>query len=168
MAHNVYLAVGSNINPAENLRTCLKLLREKFTVIATSPVYETPPVGFTEQAPFLNAAIHIQTDDDPTAVKSTLLAIENELGRVRDSNNKNAPRTIDLDIALWDDATFTYGEKNWRVPDPDILRFIHIARPLADLAPDYIYPENSQPLSAIATNLDNSDITQRQDFEWAT
>lgn len=167
MAHNVYLAVGSNINPAENLRACLKLLREKFTIIATSPVYETPPVGFTEQAPFLNAAIHIQTDAEPTIVKSTLLAIENELGRVRDPNNKNAPRTIDLDIALWDDAVFMYGEKNWRVPDPDILRFIHLARPLADLAPDYVYPENCETLSSIAAQLDSSGIMRYQNFDWA-
>ena len=151
--HSVFLALGSNINPVENLRACLKLLQEKFDIRAFSPVYETPPIGFTEQAAFLNAAVQISTELDPPSVKAILQNIENQLGRVRDPNNKNAPRTIDLDIALWDEAAFTYGEKNWRVPDPDILRFVHLARPLSDLAPDYVYPGTDDTLASIAEKL---------------
>lgn len=153
MSSKVFLALGSNINPVENLRACLKLLQEHFDIWNLSPVYETPPVGFTEQAAFLNAAVQISTELDPASVKAILQNIENQLGRVRDPNNKNAPRTIDLDIALWDEATFTYGEKNWRVPDPDILRFIHLARPLSDLAPDYVYPGTDDTLASIAEKL---------------
>lgn len=157
--HTVFLALGSNINPVENFRACLKLLQEHFDILNLSSVYETPPVGFTEQAAFLNAAVQISTDLEPAGVKAILQNIENQLGRVRDPNNKNAPRTIDLDIALWDEATFTYGEKNWRVPDPDILQFIHLARPLADLAPDYIYPSSNQTLAQLADVLaDNGGI----------
>ncbi|GIK65391.1 MAG: hypothetical protein BroJett018_31850 [Chloroflexota bacterium] len=165
-SHHVFLALGSNINPVENFRACLKLLQENFDIWNLSPVYETPPVGFTEQAPFLNAAAEVITELDPTSVKTILQNIENQLGRVRDPNNKNAPRTIDLDIALWDKAVFTYGGKNWQVPDPDILRFIHLARPLADLAPDYIYPGSDKTLAEIAEKLSMNGIARRDDV-WA-
>ncbi|MBZ0316954.1 MAG: 2-amino-4-hydroxy-6-hydroxymethyldihydropteridine diphosphokinase [Anaerolineae bacterium] len=165
-SHHVFLALGSNINPVENSRACLKLLQEHFDIWNLSPVYETPPVGFTEQAAFLNAAAEVITELDPTSVKTILQNIEHQLGRVRDPNNKNAPRTIDLDIALWDKAVFTYGGKNWQVPDPDILRFIHLARPLADLAPDYVYPETTDTLTSIAENLPMNGITRRDDV-WA-
>ncbi len=165
-SHHVFLALGSNINPVENFRACLKLLQENFDIWNLSPVYETPPVGFTEQAPFLNAAAEVITELDPTSVKTILQNIENQLGRVRDPNNKNAPRTIDLDITLWDKAVFTYGDKNWQVPDPDILRFIHLARPLADLAPDYIYPGSDKTLAEIAEKLPMNGIARRDDV-WA-
>ncbi|CAG0978462.1 partial 2-amino-4-hydroxy-6-hydroxymethyldihydropteridine diphosphokinase, partial [Anaerolineae bacterium] len=165
-SHSVFLVLGSNINPVENFRACLKLLQENFDIWNLSPVYETPPVGFTEQAPFLNAAVELTTELDPTSVKTILQNIEHQLGRVRDPNNKNAPRTIDLDIALWDKAVFTYGGKNWRVPDPDILRFIHLARPLADLAPDYVYPGSDETLASIAEKLPMNGITRRDDV-WA-
>ncbi len=163
MSSKVFLALGSNINPVENFRACLKLLQEHFDIWNLSPVYETPPIGFTEQAAFLNAAVCIHTELDPACVKAMLQNIENQLGRVRDPNNKNAPRTIDLDITLWDEAAFTYGEKNWRVPDPDILRFIHLARPLADLEPDYVYPGSDETLAEIAEKLPINGITRRHD-----
>jgi 2-amino-4-hydroxy-6-hydroxymethyldihydropteridine diphosphokinase len=166
MVHEVYITVGSNIAPEQNLRACLELLSATYQVVSISPVYETAPVGSTEQAPFLNAAVNIQTDQDPASVKTTLLRIETTLGRVRDPGNKNAPRTIDLDIALWDDAILTYGSKPWRAPDPDILRFIHLARPLADLAPTYPHPETGETLESIAGRLDQGGMRRRVDFDW--
>jgi 2-amino-4-hydroxy-6-hydroxymethyldihydropteridine diphosphokinase len=166
MMHDVYLSLGSNIEPDTNLRACLKLLHRAFTVMDVSPVYETPPVGFTEQSHFLNAAVHVQTEDDPVAVKVKLLAMEQRLGRVRDPHSKNAPRTIDLDIALWDRVVLTYGEKPWRLPDPDILRFIHVTRPLADLAPEYVHPETGETLASIAARLDPAGIRRREAFDW--
>lgn len=164
--HNVYLTVGSNINPEHHLRQALRRLKEICMVIQASPVYETAPVGYLEQDHFLNAAFHVQTEDDPVTFKTKLLAIETQLGRVRDPNNKNAPRTIDLDIALWDDAVFDYGEKGWHIPDPDILRFIHVARPLADLAPEMIHPETGEILASIANGLPSDGLVKRDDFLW--
>ena len=164
--HNVYLTVGSNIDPKYHLRQAFSHLKEICTVIATSPVYVTAPVGYTEQDHFLNAAFHIRTEDDPVTFKTKLLAIETQLGRVRDPNNKNAPRTIDLDIALWDWDVFDYGEKGWHIPDPDILRFIHVARPLADLAADTIHPETGETLASIPNGLPSDGLVKRSDFLW--
>ncbi len=165
--HNVYLTIGSNINPVQNLRQTLALLCQCCTVVAASPVYETTPVGYLDQDRFLNAAIHVRTSDDTATFKTMLLSIEGRLGRVRNPANKNAPRTIDLDIALWNRDVFSYGDKPWRVPDPDILRFIHVARPLADLEPDFRHPETGETLAAIADQLAAGDLALRQDFEWA-
>ena len=166
--HDVYLTVGSNINPEHHLLQALSRLKEICTVVQTSPVYETIPVGYVEQDNFLNAAFHVQTEDDPETLKTRLLAIESQLGRVRDPNNKNAPRTIDLDIALWDEAVFDYGlgEKGWHIPDPDILRFIHVARPLADLASDMIHPETGEILGSIANGLPSGGLVLWGDFRW--
>lgn len=154
---SVYLSLGSNIDPQANLCRALDLLRRKCTVKAVSSAYRTAPQGFVEQADFLNLAVGLETDVDPITLKQTVLDwIEHELGRVRDPNNKNAPRTIDLDIALWDDTVLEYGDKPWRIPEPDILRFAHVAVPLAEIAPDYIHPTEGVPLAEIAARFDSS------------
>lgn len=157
----IYVSLGSNINPEDNLVEAVKRLRNYTTVLAISPVYRTAPQGFTEQSHFLNMAVKVHTYRSPLEFKQQVIdRIESELGRERDPNNKNAPRTIDLDISLWKDEALTYGDKPWEVPDKDITRWAHVAVPLADLAPDYIHPTEQTTLSEIASSLENSDIEQ--------
>jgi 7,8-dihydro-6-hydroxymethylpterin-pyrophosphokinase len=92
-----------------------------------------------------------------------LAQIENQLERVRTAN-KNAPRTIDLDIALFNRDVFKVGERH--VPDPEILEFGHIALPLADLDPDYRHPETGQTLAEIAAPFaDDPDLWVRPDIQ---
>lgn len=148
----VYVSLGSNIEPETNLKRAMQLLRMKSAVQAISSAYRTAPQGFVEQADFLNMAVCVETLLDPSTFKKEVLDwIERELGRVRDPHNKNAPRTIDLDISLWNDAVFEYGEKPWRVPDPAIVRFAHVAIPLAEIAPDYRHPLEHITLAEIAS-----------------
>lgn len=151
-AATVYVSLGSNIEPEKNHAKAIQLLRTKCTVKRISSVYRTAPQGFLDQPDFLNMAVCVETTLAPITFKKEVLDwIERELGRVRDPQNKNAPRTIDLDISLWDDAVFDYGEKPWRVPDPDITRFAHVAIPLAEIAPDTIHPVEGVPLTEIAS-----------------
>lgn len=120
--------------------------------MAVSPVYETAPVGMKGAANFFNGALLLATDLDPEELKRRLQEeVEEPLGRVRRPGQKFIPRTIDVDIALWDDLVGTIAGRP--VPDPDILRFIHVAQPLADIAPDYHHPETGQPLAEIAAGL---------------
>jgi 2-amino-4-hydroxy-6-hydroxymethyldihydropteridine diphosphokinase len=153
----VYVSLGSNIEPETNLKQAIQLLRTRSKIQVISSAYRTAPQGFLEQADFLNMAVCVETTLDPTPFKKDVLDwIERELGRVRDPQNKNAPRTIDLDISLWDAAVFEYGDKPWRVPDPDISKFAHVAIPLAEIAPDYMHPIEQITLSKIAARFDAS------------
>ena len=155
--HIVYLSLGSNIEPMENLARAVWLLRQKTTVLGVSSVYQTAPQGFAQQADFLNMALKCHTLREPLAFKTKVIdPIERQLERVRDPQNKNAPRTIDIDIALWNEEAREYGEKPWRIPDPDITRFAHVALPLAELAPDYKLPGDERDLHGIAGELGQS------------
>jgi len=72
--------------------------------------------------------------------------------------------TIDLDLMLWDETILDFGAKPWHVPHPDAARYIHAARPLADLAPDYIHPEDGRTLAEIAAALPEKGLRRRADL----
>lgn len=163
----VYLSLGSNIQPEANLPRAIDALRTYFAVLAISKVYQTAPQGFLEQSDFLNMAVGVNCPASISIeqVKNEIIPnIENQLGRVRDPNNKNAPRTIDIDISLWGDAILDYGTKPWHVPDADIMQFAHVAIPLADIAPDFVHPENKKPLAEIAGAFEHSAFIVRDDL----
>lgn len=154
--HRVFVVLGSNIEPEHHLREAVQRLGERCDLIAVSPVYRTTPVGQRDQPDFLNAAVLIATPLTPAQLKKeVLLAIEEDLGRDR-SGDRYGPRTIDLDIALYDDAVFDLRGRH--VPDPDIPKHIHVARPLARLAPDHIHPETGETLAQIAADLPDEGI----------
>lgn len=160
---SVYISLGSNIEPRKNLRMAITLLQEACQVVKWSSAYITPPQGFTDQDDFWNLAVHLMTDLEPITLKHDVLdVIERKLGRVRDPNNKNAPRTIDLDISLWNNEILEYGEKPWRIPEPDILRFAHVVVPLAEIAPNYIHPVEGISLAEIAARFDASTFRRVQ------
>jgi 2-amino-4-hydroxy-6-hydroxymethyldihydropteridine diphosphokinase len=146
--HLAYLSVGSNIDKERNIKRAVELLAEMVPVRAVSSVYETAPVGKPDQEPFLNAAVIVETDRPPEALKQDVLAVvEERLGRRRTAD-RNAPRTIDLDIVLYDDAVSQAG--GGAIPDPELLVRPHLAVPLAEIAPDYVHPLTGQTLRAIA------------------
>ena len=156
--NNVFLILGSNIEKERNLPTAVAHLGQMVEVMAVSSVYETMPVGLKEQPNFWNTAVHIQTLLSATQLKTHVLAaIEQKLKRVRQAD-KNAPRTIDLDIVLFNEDVFDYdgGDGRFRhIPDPDLLKFAHVAVPIAELAPDMLHPETAETLQAIAHHLHN-------------
>jgi len=162
LPNRAFVALGSNIEPETNLRSAVELLAEQVSLAGVSPVYETAPVGKTDQANFLNAAVIVLTPLSMEALKTTVLQpIERQLGRVRTAD-RNAPRTIDLDIALFNYEVFDLGQRH--IPDPDILDRPHVAIPLADLAPYYIHPETGDTLAEIAAGLSTAGISRRTDI----
>jgi 2-amino-4-hydroxy-6-hydroxymethyldihydropteridine diphosphokinase len=161
-ANRAFIALGSNIEAERNLPAAVRRLAAQCRLVAASPVYETLPVGKTDQPNFLNAAVLVETELSAAELKSQVLQpIEQALGRVR-SEDKNAPRTIDLDISLFNDQVIMLGDR--RIPDPEILEFAHIARPLADLAPVYQHPETGQMLAVIAQGLSHEGLVHRRDI----
>jgi 2-amino-4-hydroxy-6-hydroxymethyldihydropteridine diphosphokinase len=146
-----YLSLGSNLDKEHNLPAAVRLLAAHGRVLAVSAVYETAPVGNPGDPSFFNAAVALETTMHPAELKKQVLAgIEQQLGRQR-SADPNAPRTIDIDISLYDDAILDLGKRH--IPDPEIVRYPHIAVPLADLAPGYRHPETGDTLAQIAARV---------------
>lgn len=171
----ILITLGSNVEPETNLPRALRLLGEHVRVVGVSRVYESAPVGADgnvnpDQPVFLNAAAEIETDLEPLPLKYDVLrAIEMEMGRVR-SEDKFAPRPIDLDIALYGDLLLQLDTEETRLnlPDPNTLERAHIALPLADLAPDLMHPTSGQTLAAIAEAFDGyRTIRVREDLNLA-
>lgn len=173
--NRAYLLLGSNIEPEANLPRALALLAAAGRVVAVSAVYRTAAVGRTDQADFLNAAVLLETALEAGELKKRVIAgVEAALGRVRDPLDKNAPRTIDVDVAIWEAGAGGAGPRRtgaggvagaagpasgagWP-PDPDIARRAHAAVPLADLAPDWVHPVDGRPLALIAAELIAAEI----------
>jgi len=123
--HQVCLLLGSNIQPEKNLALGVDLLRSKVKIVRVSSVWETPSVG--SQGPdFLNLALLVTTALGAAMFKEKVIRpLEAQLGRVR-SADKNAPRTIDIDIILFDNQLL----------DPNLWCSAHRAVPVAEILPD--------------------------------
>jgi 2-amino-4-hydroxy-6-hydroxymethyldihydropteridine diphosphokinase len=159
---HVLLLLGSNIDREANFCRAARRLAELVHVVAFSPVYETEPMGDPDQPCFLNAVALVATELAPEEIKTRAIdRIEQDLGRRR-GPNKNAPRTIDLDIILYGDQVLSLGGR--RIPDPELLRYPHIARPAADVAPDWAHPQTGDTLRAIADRLAQRGIRPRPDI----
>jgi 2-amino-4-hydroxy-6-hydroxymethyldihydropteridine diphosphokinase len=140
--HRVCLSLGSNIDPAENLSAAVELLREQTTVLAVSRAWRTAAVGMSGPD-FLNAAVLVLTVRSIQSLKDRVLRkIEARLGRVR-SEDKYAPRTIDIDILLYDE----------QVVDPELWVLAHLAQPVAELLPDLTVPGSGKTLDQVARSL---------------
>lgn len=164
--NTAYISLGANIEPETHLPAAVSRLVSLGEVRTVSHVYETAPVGETAQPNFLNAAVVLLTELTAPTLKSALQAIEQALGRQR-SDDPNAQRTIDLDIALFNRDELAIGKR--RIPDPDILTQAHVAQPLADLAPAWVHPVTGETLAAIAARLAHTtDLRRRDDVRLAT
>ena len=148
MRHQASIGLGSNIEPERHLRAAVVELEKLGEIEAVSPVYASIAIGDTEQPDFLNAAVRLLTEHSADSLCESLREIEADLGRVRDPQNKNAARTIDLDLVLFDDAKLKVGHR--RIPDPDILVRSFLAVPLAEIDRESLHPETGETLGEIA------------------
>jgi len=161
-ANRVFISMGSNVEPERYLPEAVRRLAERCQLLAVSRAYETLPVGAPGGPNFVNGAVLVATDLAAESLKDgVLLEIEAALGRVRTAD-KNAPRTVDLDISLFNDEVVEVRGR--RIPEPDILSHVHVARPLADLAPHYRHPETGQTLLEIARSLPQRGLFYRSDL----
>jgi 2-amino-4-hydroxy-6-hydroxymethyldihydropteridine diphosphokinase len=159
-----YLSLGSNIDPERNLPAAVTHLARFGHVRAVSSVWESAPVGLADQSNFLNAAVLLETELSAQALRGEAIAkIEQALGRVR-TGNKNAPRTIDIDIVLFNHDVLQVGHRH--IPDPELLERPFVAIPLAEIAPDYIHPETDQTLEQIACQMPVGGLRRRQVILW--
>lgn len=143
----VFIGVGSNVEPEENVSKALRLLGRWMDIVAISNFYETEPQERPEQPAFINGVVEIETNMPPTELKHSVLSqIEDELGRIR-TDDKYAERTIDLDILLYDELVIR--DEGLNFPDPDIPRRAFLAVPLFELDPDLVLPDTGIPISQV-------------------
>lgn len=136
--HTVFLALGTNLgNRRQYFRRALRLIRQKIgTVVRKSSIYETAPVGYHNQSDFLNMAVCVETRLSPEEIFVQTQKIEKSLGRVRIV--KNGPRTIDIDLLLYDRLVFK--KRHLVIPHPRMHARRFVLEPLADIAPKKQHP----------------------------
>ncbi|MFD1957193.1 2-amino-4-hydroxy-6-hydroxymethyldihydropteridine diphosphokinase [Paenibacillus thailandensis] len=131
-AHWAYVALGSNIGDREALlREAIESLdcRPGIRVRRVSAIYETEPVGYTDQPSFLNMVIAVQAQLSPIELLRELLETEKRLGRVR--HIRWGPRTMDLDLLLYEDVTMESEEL--QLPHPRMMERPFVLVPLHDV-----------------------------------
>lgn len=141
----VYVAAGSNIEPQQHLARALDELEQAFGELAISPAYRNRAVGF-EGADFINLVVGFHTDDSLAQVKQTLERIEELCGRPSGAP-KWAPRTMDLDILMYDQVVS--DTPGLLVPRPDLLRRAFMLKPLADIAPELRHPTQHRSIGEL-------------------
>ncbi len=133
----IHLALGSNIGDrAANFQAAIAALPRSVTVLAQSPVYETPPWGFTDQPPFLNMALKGETTLGPLELLKQLKILETRLGRL--PAVRWGPRLIDIDILFYADLVLDI--QGLVIPHPRLQERAFVLVPLADLDPDFVHP----------------------------
>jgi 2-amino-4-hydroxy-6-hydroxymethyldihydropteridine diphosphokinase len=161
MTKKAFISLGSNIDPEENLPLAMRKLSVIGEIVAVSMVYQNSAVGPTPQPDFLNAAVLIATDLEPMELRTRLRDIEAKMGRVR-SDDKYAPREIDLDLCLLGEILFESPELT--LPDPNLLERPHLIVPMAELEPDFVHPVTGESLWRIAERLKgDTQLTPRPD-----
>ena len=147
--NTVFISLGSNIGKRlEYLQQAVRLLQqvERLNVVNVSSVYETDPVGYEDQAAFLNMVVEIETLLTPHEMLKKCNEIEAELGRTREIHW--GPRTVDLDILL-------YNEENMKtqdliIPHPRMMERGFVLIPLVELQANLVDPQSKQLIADVA------------------
>ncbi|ELY2755450.1 2-amino-4-hydroxy-6-hydroxymethyldihydropteridine diphosphokinase [Cronobacter sakazakii] len=152
-----FIALGSNLaEPLTQVNNALAALARipGSRIVATSSFYRTPPLGPQDQPDYLNAAVALETTLSAEALLDNTQRIELEQGRVRKAE-RWGPRTLDLDIMLFGDATI--NTERLIVPHYDMKNRAFMLLPLSEIAPALRFPDGER-LADVLERLDCSEI----------
>jgi 2-amino-4-hydroxy-6-hydroxymethyldihydropteridine diphosphokinase len=154
----VYLGLGSNLgNREDNLEMALKLLGQRMKIGKISSIYDTAPLGNTEQPRFLNIACQVFTRLSPEGLLALAKGIENKMGR---HGRSGEPRPIDIDILLYGDKVM--DTPDLRIPHPHMAGREFVLAPLAEIAPAAVHPVTKKTVKQM-----RDDIKEKQGvFKW--
>lgn len=150
--HNVYLSLGSNLGDVEeNINKAISLLNKEddCRVLRVSSLRRTKPVGPVEQEDFLNGALYMQTIMSPKELLSLIGSIEKDLKRERIIHW--GPRTIDLDILLYDNDIIQTNELT--IPHIEMTNREFVLEPMAEIAPWLRHPINGKTMKELFSHL---------------
>ena len=159
----VYVAAGSNVQPATNLVRALDELRQQFPDLVTSTAYRNQAAGF-EGDDFINLVCSFESDLDVRSVIARLHEAEAACGRERNAP-RWAPRSMDLDILLFGDMVC--DEPGLVLPRPDLTRKAYMLGPMAELAPEEVHPLSGRTMRALWNEFDQqAHPMQAVDIGW--
>lgn len=139
MKYTAFIGLGSNLaDPVAQVTHALEALDRlpRTRILKKSSLYRSAPVGYLEQPDFINAVAQLETELTPRALLDELLALERACGRTREFCN--APRTLDLDVLLYDDLV--HHEHGLTIPHPQMHLRAFVLQPLLEIAPDCVIP----------------------------
>lgn len=148
-----FIGLGSNLGDRRaTLERAIALLDadDDVRVVAVSELRETDPVGYLDQPRFLNGAALVETELSARALLERLLAVERELGRVRDVAERFGPRTVDLDLLLY--GSETIAEPGLAVPHPRLEGRRFALEPLVELDPTLSLPDGRRVRDILGTH----------------
>ncbi len=130
-----YVGLGSNLGDREQ---AIRQAAERIGAVRLSGIRETEPWGYADQPDFLNAVAEVATELGPRELLDFLLGVEHDLGRERGAGPRYGPRTIDLDLLLYDDEAI--DEPGLTVPHPRLHERRFVLEPLVELDPALVVP----------------------------
>lgn len=158
----VFIGIGSNVG--DPVRNCGEAARriaqtEELEVLLTSSLYRTEPVGYKEQGWFVNGVVKCFTTLQPLALLSSLLRIEDEMGRERTRVIKWGPRIIDLDILFYGGLTLNLPELI--IPHPLIEERRFVLAPMAEIEPKFVHPVSGRTIEELLAALPEGEEVER-------
>ena len=158
MPQLAYLSLGSNVGDrVAHLRDAIARLESIGRVVSVSSFYETEPVEVTDQPWFLNCAVGLETALTAEQLMARLLQIEQERGRRR--VQKKGPRTIDIDILLFDDLILDSPDVT--IPHPAMQERRFVLEPLAEIAPEARHPASKKMIGELLAALPPGQVVRK-------
>ena len=163
MPSHIYLALGSNLGDREQyIRDALSLLEHDHSIVGVAPLYETEPLGYLPQSRFLNTVISAETLLSPPHELKAIQEIEEFLGRERDI--PQGPRTIDLDLLLYDGLVIETEDVT--IPHPRLHQRRFVLEPLAQLCPTLIHPKLGKTIPELYELVKNQPGVRLYQKDW--
>ncbi len=146
--HQVFVSIGSNINPKENIKIAKGFLNQLFDCEYSS-LYNTNAVGFKGND-FINCVVGFKTNLLVSELQKHLKQIELKMGRTKDQKGMSN-RVIDLDIILYGNHVFE--EDDFDIPSKDMEDYLFVLEPLAEIAGELRHPVSKIPFSKLLKQL---------------
>lgn len=154
----VFLSIGSNIDPDVHVPAAIEDLRELFGPLSLSSIYATAAIGFAGPT-FHNLVASFQSEQEPREIARLLRELEERHGRSRDSQ-KFSSRTLDVDLILY--GNLIAEEPGLRLPREEVTRYAFVLEPLAEIAPDRRHPVTGETYAELWSRFDKTGVEQRR------